>query len=343
VVADLAVAAGLDVHADVELRERFDELVADMQQLPERQRGALAMRELAGLDYGEIATALEISPASAKQAIYDARRALHELARGRELACDVIHRALANGDGRSLRGRAVRAHLRACEECRELREATAQRRSHLAALAPAMPAATVKRVVGALGLAGGGGAAAESGLLAAGLPVALKALTAVLAGAGVTGAVAAGGSPAGVDPPALRAAAQDRPADKRTRRAAEQPRGRTAARRATERRAGAGPERSSRTPAATPDTKRFTRQSATVAGPTPGADRAPQPPAPAPAAEAPPQRPTPVRDVVGPREDPGQIRTSVRVVGTTTATTVNNVRDSVSEAVPALPKRKPRP
>jgi hypothetical protein len=72
-------------------------------------------------------------------------------------------------------------------------------------------------------------------------------------------------------------------------------------------------------------------------------DRAPQPPAPdpAPAAASPPQRPTPVRDALPPpREDPGPIATSVRVVGTTTTTTVENTRNAVSEAVPALPKRR---
>jgi RNA polymerase sigma factor (sigma-70 family) len=347
VAAGLSVAAGRDVHADFELRERFDEVVADLQQLPDRQRGALAMRELAGLDYDEIATALEISAASAKQAIYDARRALHELARGREMGCDVIRTALTGGDGRALRGRAVRAHLRVCEECRGLQAATDGRRSRLAALAPAMPAATVKRVIGGLGLAGGGGVAAEGGLFAAaGLPVAIKALTALLAGATVTaGTVAVGGASPDLAPPDTSAAVADRADDKRAKRPAE--------RAGTRRSAGAGAgergpaasrhERTRRTSDAAPEGKRFATTATTVTSPPAHADRPPQPPAPEPAAEAPPQRPHPVRDAMPPpREEPGPIRSSVDVVRTTTVTTVQGVRDSVGGALPALPKRKPR-
>ncbi len=49
-------AAGAD--SEAEARERLRQLVADLDQLPERQRGALVMRELSGLTYAEIATAL---------------------------------------------------------------------------------------------------------------------------------------------------------------------------------------------------------------------------------------------------------------------------------------------
>jgi RNA polymerase sigma factor (sigma-70 family) len=347
VMADLSVAAGLDVHADVELRERFDELVADLQTLPDRQRGALAMRELAGLDYDEIASALEISHASAKQAIYDARRTLHELARGREMSCDVIRVALADGDGRALRGRAVRAHLRACQECRELNASTERRRNGLAALAPAMPAATVKRVLGGLGLAGGGGAAAEGGLLAvAGLPVVAKALAAVVAGIGVTAGAAAVGGP-DVAPAQVPRAAADRPGDReRARLKPERTRRQVHTRRGADRQPAGRTTRADRPAAPGPQAKTLERRTTFVtSAPTPHSDRAPQPPAPdpAPAAGSSPPRPTPVRDAMPPREDPGPIRTTVAVVGTTTATTVDNTRDAVDEALPQLPKRGPRP
>ncbi|MEA2448140.1 MAG: hypothetical protein QOG63_72, partial [Thermoleophilaceae bacterium] len=226
-LGDLPVPARLDVEADLELRERFDELLADMQELPERQRGALAMRELAGLEYDDIAAALATSPGAAKQAIYEARRTLHELARGREMDCEVIRDALA-GDGRSLRGRAVRAHLRACSDCRELRATVDHRRSRLAAFAPAMPAFTARRIVQGLGLAGGGGLAAEGGFVTAGLPAALKAFTVLLAGvvvstgggagnAAVGGASAAGARAHVAAPRAERSIAA--PAGKRTEHA----------------------------------------------------------------------------------------------------------------------------
>ena len=53
-------------------------LLDDLGQLQERQRGALLMRELGGLDFDEIAGALEASPAAARQVLYEARRSLHE-------------------------------------------------------------------------------------------------------------------------------------------------------------------------------------------------------------------------------------------------------------------------
>ena len=58
----------------VEQRARLRQLVADLRALPERQRGALVMRELSGLSHAEIATALGITAPQAKQAILEARR-----------------------------------------------------------------------------------------------------------------------------------------------------------------------------------------------------------------------------------------------------------------------------
>ena len=102
-----------------ETRAQLTEVLDDIRELPERQRGALVMREMAGLEYSEIAAALATTPAGAKQAIYEARRALYELAKGREMECEAIQRTLSDGDGRAARGRAVRAHLRACAGCRD--------------------------------------------------------------------------------------------------------------------------------------------------------------------------------------------------------------------------------
>ena len=52
--------------------------VRDIQELPKRQGGALVMRELGGLTVAEIAGALQMTPAAAKQAIYEARSGLRE-------------------------------------------------------------------------------------------------------------------------------------------------------------------------------------------------------------------------------------------------------------------------
>ncbi len=159
----VAAAGGRPLEAQVSERARLRQLVADLSDLPERQRGALVMRELSGLSHEEIAQALGVGVAGAKQAICDARVSLQEFERGRAMDCGEVQRRISDGDGRALRGRPVRAHLRSCEACRSMREAIATRRADLAALAPALPATTamglLAQVLGGGGGAGGGGAA----------------------------------------------------------------------------------------------------------------------------------------------------------------------------------------
>jgi RNA polymerase sigma factor (sigma-70 family) len=181
-------------HDDMASRARLAELVDDLQQLEERQRAALVMRELSGLEYEEIAAAFGTSAAGAKQAVYEARVALHERAEGRAMSCEPIRRAVSDGDRRTLRGRKLRAHLRACAGCRDFERAMGGRRADLAALAPPLPApaaaALLKAIIGG-GAAGSGDGALGASLGAAAANVAaLKALTAavtVAAGAGAIG------------------------------------------------------------------------------------------------------------------------------------------------------------
>ena len=59
--AELA-APGPPLAEELSARERLRQLLSDLDELPERQRGALVMRELAGLDFDGIATALGTSP-----------------------------------------------------------------------------------------------------------------------------------------------------------------------------------------------------------------------------------------------------------------------------------------
>ncbi len=128
------------VDGTVESRERFSTLVSDLRSLPERQRGALLMRELSGLSVEEIAQALSISQGAAKQTIFEARNSLHELAEGRDMRCEAVREAISARDGRVLRARRMRAHLCACADCRSFDEAIGTRRADLHALAPALPA-----------------------------------------------------------------------------------------------------------------------------------------------------------------------------------------------------------
>jgi RNA polymerase sigma factor (sigma-70 family) len=153
----------------VEDRERMALLRADLRDLPERQRSALVLRELSGLSHAEIAVVIDCSARAVKQAIFEARAALHECAAGRTMLCADVQRALSDGDGRVLRGRRVRAHVRSCRSCRAFKTALAQRPADLAALAPALPATAGAALLAHLvpgakaGLASGAAAATGAG------------------------------------------------------------------------------------------------------------------------------------------------------------------------------------
>ena len=115
---DIPVLTDLD--DQVSEREELRLLQMDLADLPDRQRAALVLRELNGLSHAEIAVVLETSAANVKQTIYEARTALFSAREGREMPCDDVRRMLSDGDGRVLRGRGLRAHLRSCAGCRRL-------------------------------------------------------------------------------------------------------------------------------------------------------------------------------------------------------------------------------
>ena len=179
----------------MEARVRLATLVADLRDLPDRQRGALVMRELSGLPHEEIAAAFGISVGAAKQTVLEAPRSLQEFSEGRSMACEGIQRIISDGDRRALRGRRVRAHLRECSACRTFAEAIPARGAELRALAPALPGATaaglLARITGAGTGHGGGGAGVAAGATTKAMGLAASAKM-VSAGAAVVVAAAVG-------------------------------------------------------------------------------------------------------------------------------------------------------
>ncbi|MEY2441204.1 MAG: hypothetical protein QOJ46_630 [bacterium] len=184
---------------DAEQRGRLAQLVDDLQSLPERQRGALVMRELNGLSYDEIGTALGLTHEAARRAVFDARSALHAAVDGRATECVSVRHCISDGDRRSLRARSIRAHLRSCDDCASFQRSIGTRRADLHVLAPWMSGAAVMGALG-LGAGGAGGGAlltAGGGASAAGggggiwasLPLAAKGL-AVAAAVATTGTAA---------------------------------------------------------------------------------------------------------------------------------------------------------
>ena len=165
-------------------RERLAQLVADLQELPDRQRGALVMRELSGLTHEQIALALGTSVGAAKQTIFEARRSLLEFAEGRAMSCEEVCRILSDGDRRALRGRRVRAHVRDCAGCSAFAAAIPARRAELNALAPPLAAPVAGGLLAGMlaresGRGVGAGTVAGAGGKAAGLALATKAAVGV--------------------------------------------------------------------------------------------------------------------------------------------------------------------
>ncbi|HEU4943589.1 MAG TPA: sigma-70 family RNA polymerase sigma factor [Solirubrobacterales bacterium] len=172
-------AADWDVTESTAMRERLRQLFADLEELPERQRSALVMRELAGLDFGEIGAAFGTSPEAVRQTLYEARLSLRQMDEGREMDCEGVMRALSDADGRVTRRRDVRAHLRSCASCRAFRDDIAERRNEFTVIAPlpaALSAGLLQALIGgqastlgaasaapAAGAASSGGTAASSG------------------------------------------------------------------------------------------------------------------------------------------------------------------------------------
>jgi RNA polymerase sigma factor (sigma-70 family) len=157
-----AIAAGVTETA--ETRERLRTLLADLEQLPERQRAALVMRELSGLDFDQIGASFETSPAVARQTLYEARLSLRQLEAGREMRCAEVMKEISDADGRVTRRREIRAHLRDCAECRAFRDEIARRHEDLTALIPLPLAASAALLQGVLGKGAAGAAAGGSGL-----------------------------------------------------------------------------------------------------------------------------------------------------------------------------------
>jgi RNA polymerase sigma factor (sigma-70 family) len=148
------------------------------------QRSALAMRELEGRSYREIAEVLELSESAVETLIFRARRAFREQLEG-TLTCSEAERAISRQlDGLLERGErpALRAHLRQCDACSTLaRRFRAQRSALRGLFFLPLPKSLASFT------AGGSGAAASGKALGTGLGIKALALgSAAVVAAGVT-------------------------------------------------------------------------------------------------------------------------------------------------------------
>jgi len=195
---DVASTEGLG--EQVQARADLRAVVADVERLPDDQRAALVLAELADLSHDQIAVVIGVRPGKVKALIHQARTTLIAEREARDAPCDSIREQLATARGGALRRGPLRRHLRLCAPCRAYRDAVAEQRRALALVLPVTPTLGLKAgILGAASATGGAGVAAVGGVgAAASLGGGLAAKLA--AGALLVGGTTAGGL-AAVDAP----------------------------------------------------------------------------------------------------------------------------------------------
>jgi RNA polymerase sigma factor (sigma-70 family) len=192
--SELAEIPTAGLQEEVQRRGELRELLGDLRELPDEQRAALLLAEVADMPHAEIGQVLDCEAAKVKALVFRARSSLIQRRDAREMPCGEIREQLATLRGGSLRRTELRHHLRSCPGCRQFREKLARQRSMLAVALPVTPSLGLKSGVSAavgLGSAstGGGAAGAAAGAAAMGplssATLAKLAIVGVLAGGGV--------------------------------------------------------------------------------------------------------------------------------------------------------------
>ena len=185
--------------AAVERRAELRALLGDIDRLPEDQRAALVLAELADLSHVEIAMVIGVQAEKVKALVHQARSRLIAEREARETPCEAVREQLATARGGQLRRGPLRRHLAVCASCRAYKSAVAEQRAALALVLPVLPSAGLKdAVLGAISGGGGGGTAAAVGAAAGGAGgSALSGGGAGLAAKLAVGAALAGGAGGG--------------------------------------------------------------------------------------------------------------------------------------------------
>jgi RNA polymerase sigma factor (sigma-70 family) len=201
-IEDMDIAASANTVDEVDMREDLRQIVGDVRELPETQRTALLLREIDGLSYEQIASAMDTSVPGVKSLLVRARVSLAEAAEGRLMSCEVVHLELRQtAEGLVRLSGPARRHARHCELCGAYQsELGLSRRAAAAAFLPLAPVALAKALLSRIsagaagstsaGLAGGGSGAAAAGGVAGAASGAGGAVTATLGAVGAKAAVA---------------------------------------------------------------------------------------------------------------------------------------------------------
>jgi RNA polymerase sigma factor (sigma-70 family) len=154
------------------LKAELESVLSGIRELPESQRTALLMRELAGQSYREIAALLEVDEEAVRGLIARARISLRSYREAAEMSCATARAALAAEPGGRRQDRTVRRHVRTCASCRAYQHALRDdaRALHSLVPNPTVPIASGSAVCGGL---------AAKGMLISGVVTQLTAACAV--------------------------------------------------------------------------------------------------------------------------------------------------------------------
>jgi RNA polymerase sigma factor (sigma-70 family) len=108
-----------DLVDEIGRRAELRALLSDVHDLPEEQRSALVLSELAGLSHAEIADVLQRRQPGVKALVFQARKTLCDWREAREAPCSDIRVQLCVLRGGALRRRSLKRHLQTCASCRE--------------------------------------------------------------------------------------------------------------------------------------------------------------------------------------------------------------------------------
>lgn len=161
--------------AEVERRQDLKELLGDLQGLPEEQRAALVLSEIAAHSHDEIGVILGVPKNKVKALVFQARTSIAGSREARDTPCAEVQEQLATLHGGALRRNQIRRHVETCAACQSFKAETQRQRAAMAIVLPVIPAITLKSGVlgattasaaGGFG-AGGGGVAVGGGVSAA--------------------------------------------------------------------------------------------------------------------------------------------------------------------------------
>jgi RNA polymerase sigma factor (sigma-70 family) len=168
--AGVAPASTAGLSEEVERRSDLRELVDDIRRLPEDQRAALVMSEIAELEHAEVAEVLGCPREKVRALVYQARSSLSGWREARALPCRDVRRELAVARGGALRRAHLRRHLKVCPECAAFRQDVDRQRRRLVLVLPVLPTLGLKeRVLEAASAASAGGGAAGGAAAGGGL------------------------------------------------------------------------------------------------------------------------------------------------------------------------------